>query len=130
MTDWRDVETAVTGVRDWARRLAAELAALPDTLERLRLGAASFQRVGIRLEESSAALDDLVRFYDTSMGETVRRSTSTVEELQRTLDHLPGMGMGAEQVAAATRDVQRTVEVLAALNPLWPRPPRPDRPTT
>lgn len=128
MTRWQEVQSSVAAMRAWARRMASEVAVLPDTLERLRLGAASFQRVGTRLEESSAALDDIVRFYDASMRETVRRSTTTMEAVQHNLERLPGAAFSPEQLANATRDVQRTLEVLAALNPLWPKPPRRGRP--
>lgn len=108
---------------EWSGRLRAELVALPDTLQLIREGASNFDRVAKRLAESTKALDDVTRVYESTMAGTARRSAEAVEALR---DQIGTINAEApNQVTTAMRDsmreMQRTAEALADLNPLWPR---------
>ena len=116
------LDARVEAARTWARRVKAELAVLPDTLEKLREGATSFQAVGQRLEATSASLEELTDLYGRTLG-----ASGPALELGRR-----GAPGAAGQAARATRpaapdlltatvdDLQRTMDALAAMNPFWP----------
>ena len=117
----RDLTDRVEAARTWARRVAAELAVLPDTLEKLREGATSFQAVGQRLQATSASLEELTDLYGRTIGASVRRSTAAAEALQEQLAKLPTDTVAAPDLLTATaNELQRTMEALTAMNPFWP----------
>ena len=108
---------------DWRRRLVSEAAALPDTLRSFREGVASFQVVSRRLEASTESLEAFNEVYDATMGDTARRSAEAATAVRTQIDHLVEAG-SPDRVVSALSDVQRALEGVAALNPLWPRPKR------
>ena len=115
------LDARVEAARTWAQRVKAELAVLPDTLEKLREGATSFQAVGQRLEATSASLEELTDLYGKTLGAAVRRSSSAAEALQQQLARLPSDAPAAPDLLTATvDDLQRTMDALAAMNPFWP----------
>jgi len=117
-------DAKVEAARTWARRVGAELAVLPDTLEKLREGATSFQAVGQRLEATSASLEELTDLYGKTLGAAVRRSSSAAEALQVQLSRLPTEAPATPDLLTATVDeLQRTMDALAAMNPFWPTAP-------
>ena len=99
------LDARVEAARTWARRVKAELAVLPDTLEKLREGATSFQAVGQRLEATSASLEELTDLYGKTLGAAVRRSSSAAEALQQQLAKLPSDAPAAPDLL--TRDGRR-----------------------
>ena len=118
------LDARVEAARTWAQRVKAELAVLPDTLEKLREGATSFQAVGQRLEATSASLEELTDLYGKTLGAAVRRSSSAAEALQQQLAKLPSDAPAAPDLLSATvDDLQRTMDALAAMNPFWPTTP-------
>ena len=120
------LDLRIEAARTWARRVKAELAVLPDTLEKLREGATSFQAVGQRLEVTSASLEELTDLYGRTLGAAVRRSSSAAEALQQQLAKLPTDAPAAPDLLTATvDDLQRTMDALAAMNPFWPTPAAP-----
>jgi hypothetical protein len=126
MAQDRDIRELVAAVRTWGRRMAREVAVLPDTLEKLRDGATNFQTVGKRLDASSSALEELTSLYGRTLGDAVRRSNSAAEVLQDRLAKLP-QNTPPDLLAAAASDLQRTLDALASLNPFWPPPDRKPR---
>lgn len=120
MVQGQDITGRLEAARTWARRMVTELAALPDTLEKLRDGATNFQTVGRRLEASSSSLEELTQLYGRTMGEAVRRSTSAAEALQSQLGKLPTDPASPDLLSAAAAELQRTLDTMAALNPFWP----------
>lgn len=94
-------------------------------MQKLREGANDFQLVGQRLQASSAALEQLTRFYESTAGETVRRSTSTLETVQSQLGALTDPRVAPEMVAVVNQEIRGAIDALASLNPLWPKS-RPD----
>jgi hypothetical protein len=93
--------------RHWGGRLVSELAQLPDTLERLRLGAADFQLVGQRLKASSQALEELTRLYTSTLGDGVRRSADAVNNVRTQLERMPQVSPDA--FSAAVSEFQKTM---------------------
>ena len=91
----------------WGSRLVSELAQLPDTLERLRVGAADFQLVGQRLKASSQALEELTRLYTSTLGEGVRRSADAVNNVRTQLERMPQVSPDA--FSAAVSEFQKTM---------------------
>lgn len=124
MAQGQDIAGRVEAARTWARRMVTELAALPDTLEKLRDGATNFQTVGKRLEASSSSLEELTQLYGKTMGEAVRRSTFAAEALQSQLARLPTDPASPDLLSAAAAELQRTLDTMASLNPFWPTPER------
>src|SRR4051812_38743614 len=91
----------------WGGRLVSELVQLPDTLERLRLGAADFQLVGQRLRASSQALEEITRLYTSTLGEGVRRSADAVNNVRSQLERMPQVSPDA--FSAAVSEFQKTM---------------------
>ncbi len=120
MANERGLRARLSDVAEWSERLRAELAELPDTLAKLREGAANFQTVGQRLAESSSSLEELTQLYRTTIGEAVRRTTASAEELQHRVGRMPPGVNPPEVMARAASDLQRLVNDLAAMNPFWP----------
>ena len=107
------------------RRLGAEIAEFPDTLQRLRVGAANFEVVSERLERASVSLEEMTELYQSTIAESTRRSADAAETLRSQIDALT-RAASPEGVSTTIAEMQRTFETLAGLNPLWPsRPPKP-----
>jgi hypothetical protein len=106
-TERRGSTSLLANARRWGGRLVAELAQLPDTLERLRLGAADFQLVGQRLKASSQALEELTRLYTSTLGEGVRRSADAVNNVRTQLERMPQVSPDA--FSAAVSEFQKTM---------------------
>src|SRR3954447_6941702 len=98
---------ALAGAWHWGGRLVSELVQLPDTLERLRLGAADFQLVGQRLKASSQALEEITRLYTSTLGEGVRRSADAVNNVRSQLERMPQVSPDA--FSAAVSEFQKTM---------------------
>jgi hypothetical protein len=118
---------SVAELRQWSERLVRELAQLPDTLERLRLGAADFQVVGQRLRATSTALEELTNLYTRTVSDSVRRSTDAAEQMRSQLERMPQLGITGETVAAAVSELQKTVRAMSSLRPWLGPADRPDR---
>lgn len=112
---------------DWYRRLAAEVVQLPDTLARLREGAANFQLVGERLAASSAALEQITRLYESTVADGAKRMADAAEAVRQQVDRLPGAGAAAEAMGAVLGELQRALGALARSNPFWPSSAGPGR---
>lgn len=112
---------------DWMQRLGTELAELPDTLQRLRVGAANFEVVSQRLERASLSLEEMTELYQSTIAESTRRSAEAAETLRSQIDALARVA-SPDAVSTTITEMQRTFESLADLNPLWPsRRPKPDQ---
>lgn len=98
---------------------------MPDTLRRVREGAGNFELVSRRLAASSESLEEITALYEATLSDTTRRSADAAEALKQQIDSL--VGQSPERVTSSLAEMQRTVESLAQLNPLWPggRRPRP-----
>ena len=105
---------------DWQRRLTEELTELPDTLQRLRQGATNFELVSRRLEKSSDGLEQATKLYEATLADSTRRSADVAKTLRAQVDSLAAAG-SPDRVLSTLRDVQRTVETLSEMNPLWPK---------
>lgn len=121
-----DVTDRLASVRAWGRELASEVAALPDTMRRLREGAESFQLVGQRLRAATSSFEEVTKVYESAMSDTAKRSMETATALRSKLDSLTTTAAPAA-MATALDDFQRTFESLADLNPFLRRPSRDDR---
>jgi hypothetical protein len=121
-----DITARLDALRDWSRRLGAELAAFPDTLRRLREGAANFDLVGRRLEAASSSLEEVTALYQSTIADTTRRSAEAAGALRSQIDSLTAAA-SPERVSSTLADMQRTFESLAELNPLWPKSAKPKR---
>jgi methyl-accepting chemotaxis protein len=119
-----DARSRIERASDWRRRLVEELSELPDTLQKIRNGAADFERVGERLAKSSASLEEIVNLYESTIAESGRRSAQAVDTLRSQIDALAETAGSPERLAATMSDVQRAFETMAELNPLWPRSTR------
>lgn len=108
---------------EWRRELLAELAELPDTLRRVRTGAGNFELVSRRLAASSESLEQITALYESTLADTTRRSADAAEALRKQIDSL--VGQSPERVTSTLAEMQRTIEALAQLNPLWPTARRP-----
>lgn len=115
-----DLRDRRTRFADWRRRLAAELAELPDTLQTFREGTKNFQVVTARLAESSDVLEQLTKVYEATLADTTRRSAQAVQALRSQIDSLAAAG-SPDRVMSLLGEMQRTIESIAELNPLWPR---------
>lgn len=103
------------------RRLRSEVVEIPDTLRRIREGAANFETVGRRLEVASKSLEEMTALYEATIAESTRRSAEAAATLRSQIDALGG-APSTDAVASTLADMQRAFESLADLNPLWPRP--------
>lgn len=97
----------------WRRRVAAELAVLPDTLAQLREGADNFQRVTRRLVEATDSLERVAQ-VQAGLLAVVRDQVAAAP--------------GSDRVAGALDDLNQAIAGLNRLNPLWPRAGTRDRP--
>ena len=120
MTVWNDVRARAGAGLAWGRRLVAELGEFPDTLRRLREGAANFELVSRRLEAASSSLEEVTALYQSTIATSTRRTADAAAALQSQIDALAGAG-SPERVSSALTELQRGFESLAELNPFWPR---------
>ena len=120
MIVWNDVRARVGAGLAWGRRLGAELGEFPDTLRRLREGAANFELVAQRLEAASGSLEEITVFYQSTIATSTRRTADAAVALQSQIDALAAAG-SPERVSSTLSEVQRTFDSLADLNPFWPR---------
>lgn len=104
--------------------MAEELAQLPDTLRRLREGAANFELVGERLAKSSASLEGISDLYESTIAESGRRSAHAVDAFRSQVETLANEAVSPERVSSSMKEMQRALETMADLNPFWPKPTR------
>ena len=117
---WADARGRIVRFSEWRRRLALELSELPDTMERLRHGAANFELVGERLAKSSASLEEIADLYQSTIAASGQRSARALDALRTQVDALAGAG-SPERISATMNDVQHAFDAIADLNPFWPR---------
>ena len=118
---WGDARERVARFGDWLRRLTDEVSQLPDTMQRLRHGAANFELTGERLAKSSASLEEIADLYQSTIAESGRRSAQAVDALRAQVDALAEAAGSPDRIVAAMTDVQRAFDTIADLNPFWPR---------
>lgn len=121
---WVETRARITRFGVWRRDLTSELAQLPDTMRRLRDGAANFQQVGERLAKSSASLEGISDLYEATIAESGRRSAQAVDALRAQVDALTQGAVSPERVTTSINEMQRALESIADLNPFWPKPTR------
>ena len=120
MIVWNDVRARASAGLAWGRRLGAELGEFPDTLRRLREGAANFELAAQRLEAASGSLEEITVFYQSTIATSTRRTADAATALQSQIDALAAAG-SPERVSSTLSELQRTFDSLADLNPFWPR---------
>ena len=101
-----DLRSRMVELNQWRRAMARELAALPETLARLREGVDNFQRVSRRMSDATDTLEQVTQIQSGAM-KAVR-------------DQLASAPGGSTMAAAFEEAMERA----AKLNPfLWPRRP-------
>ena len=112
---------ALEGVREWLdqadawrRRVGRELAVLPDTLAQFREGVENFQKVSRRLAEATEAMEQINLIQ-----------SGALKAVKEQLSSAPG----GTVVAGAIDDLADALGTMARLNPFWPRPGAPSRPS-
>ena len=120
MAVWNDVRTRASAGLAWGRRLGAELGEVPDTLRRLREGAANFELVARRLETASGSLEEITAIYQSTIATSTRRTADAASALQSQIDALVAAG-SPERVSSTLAELQRTFDSLTDLNPFWTR---------
>jgi hypothetical protein len=120
---WAGVRDRLERFETWRRDLTRELVELPESLRKIRHGAANFELVGERLADSSESLEEITQLYRSTISETTRRSAEAADALKTQIDQL--VGQSPERVTSTLVEMQRTFDSLADLNPFWPRRARP-----
>lgn len=121
---WAEARSRIARFGVWRHDLTNELAQLPDTMRRLRDGAANFQLVGERLAKSSASLEEISNLYESTIAESGRRSAQAVDALRSHVETLAAEAVSPERVVSSMNEMQRVIEAITELNPLWPKPRR------
>lgn len=108
--------------RAWTRGVTDELAQLPETLRSLREGVTNFQQVSNRLANASRALEDATALYESTFADSARRSNAMIDALRAQIDSLAASA-SPDRVPSMIDEIQRSMESLARMNPMWrPRP--------
>jgi rhamnogalacturonyl hydrolase YesR len=101
-----DLRNRMVELNKWRKAMAQELAALPETLARLREGVDNFQRVSRRMSDATDTLEQVTQIQSGAM-KAVR-------------DQLASAPGGSAMTAAFEEAMERA----AKLNPFfWPRRP-------
>jgi len=120
MIGWNDVRARTNAGLAWGRRLGVEIGEFPDTLRRLREGAANFELASRRLEAASGSLEEITVIYQSTIAGSTRRTADAAAALQSQIDALAAAG-SPERISSTLSELQRTFDSLADLNPFWPR---------
>lgn len=104
----------------WGRAVRVELEQLPVTLRTVREAADNFQVVSQRLSASTTSLEDIAKMYEATIADAARRSTAAAETLRRQVESLGGL-TSTDRLPGIVDELQRNLDSLARLNPLWPR---------
>lgn len=121
---WVDARARWARFTVWRRELTDELVQLPDTMQRLREGAANFQTVGERLAKSSASLERISDIYESTIAESGKRSAQAIDVLKSQVEALAGGPATPESLSSSMDEMQRAFESIAELNPFWPKSTR------
>jgi len=110
-------------LRVWCRRMAYEVAELPDTMQRIREGSKSFKQVAERLDSATSSLEEITSVYQSTISDSTRRTADAAAALRKQIDSLTAGG-SPDRMSSTLSDIQKSMETIAQLNPLWPRPKR------
>lgn len=100
--------------------MSSELAQLPDTLQRMREGSENFKRVGERLDSATDSLEEITSVYQSTISDSTRRTADAAAALRHQIDSLAAAG-SPDRMSSTLSEMQKSMETLARLNPLWPR---------
>jgi hypothetical protein len=106
----------------WRRQLAAELSALPQTLNQLREGVENFRRVTQRLVDSTTGIEQFNDMQSGALSEMRQRVDDANRAVREQLAAVPG----GERLVGALEDLTDAMATIARLNPLWSWPYRRD----
>lgn len=117
---WDEIALRRERFQVWCRRTADEIARLPDTMQRLREGSENFQRVGERLDSATSSLEEITSVYQSTIADSTRRTADVAAALRSQIDALTA-GSSPDRMSSTLADIQKSMETLTRLNPLWPR---------
>lgn len=126
--DWSDgLRASLAGGRarvarltEWRRELAEEVALLPDTMRRFRNGAAKFELVGERLAKSSASLEGITDIYQSTIGESGKKSAQALDALRSQVETLTQGSTSPEKMSSSIDEIRQALDGFADFNPWWP----------
>ena len=105
----------------WRRRMVEELVQLPDTMQRMREGSENFKLVGERLNAATSSLEEITSAYQSTISDSTRRTADVAAALRSQIDSLTSAG-SPDRMSSTLTDIQKSMETLSRLNPLWPNP--------